>query len=163
MSSSVVSTYGGPIRAVYFSEEVPASNGVRLAAAVLWRGGPAARAGGLRRLLHALRYRLGPLGSGFHLKGGGRWSGAAGGDGEQMTLYNSERRLVRVLGRDYTLPPDDQTLVLLVDEGAVGGPAISVRMVTGPVQPHDRVDEHGPHAVWDPVLKSDPAVRTFMA
>ncbi len=163
MSSSVASTYGGPIRAVYFSEEVPASNGARLAAAVLWRGGPAPPAGGLRRLLRALRYRLGPLGSGFHLKGGGGWGGAAGGDGEQMTLYHSERRVVRVLGRDYTLPPDDRTLVLLVDEGAVGGPAISVRTVTSPVQPRDRVDEDGPHAVWDPVLKSDPAVRTFMA
>jgi hypothetical protein len=160
--TSIAYTFGAPIRVVYFSEEVPASNGVRLAAAVVWRG-LAPRTRGWRGLLRALRYRLGPLGSGLHLKGGGGWSGAAGGQGEQMTLYHSERRVVRVFGRDYALPPDGRTLVLLVEEGAVGGPAISIREVTVPVQPHSRVDEDGPHAVWNSVLRSDPEVRTFMA
>jgi hypothetical protein len=161
--TSVVYTFGAPIRVVYFSEDVPASNGVRLAAAVLWRGAPAPRPGGWRGLLRTLRYRLGPLGSGFHLKGGGGWSGTAGGQGEQMTLYHSERRVVRVLGRDYPLPPDGGTLVLLVEEGTVGGPAISIRKVTVPVQPLGHIDEDGSYTVWNSVLRSDPEVRTFMA
>jgi hypothetical protein len=162
--TSVVYTLGAPIHVVYFSEEVPASSGVRLAAAVVWRGTPAPRPGGWRGLLRALRYRLGPFGRGFHLRGSAGWSGAAGGDGEQMTLYHSERRVVRVLGRDYPLPSDGRTLLLLIDEGAVGVPPITIRMVTCPVQPRDRVDEDGPHAVWaDSVLRNDPEVRTFMA
>jgi hypothetical protein len=163
VTSVVYTPFGPPIRVVYFSEEVPASNGVRLAAAVVWRGAGARRAGGWRGLLRALRYRLGPFGMGLHLRGNVGWSAAAGGEGEQMTLYHSERRVVRVLGRDYPLPADGRTLVVLVDEGAAGGPAIKIRIVTGPVQPRSRVDEDGPHAVWDSVLKSDPEVRTFMA
>jgi hypothetical protein len=164
MSSSVAyNPFGSPIHVVYFSEEVPASNGVGLAAAVVWRCAPAQHRGGWRGLLRALRLRLGPFGIGLHLKGSDRWAAAAGGDGEQMTLYHSERRVVRVLRRDYPLPPDGRTLVLLIDEGARRRPAIRVRLVTVPVQPRDRVDQDGPHALWDSVLKSDPEVRTFMA
>ncbi len=161
--TSVAWTFGAPIRVVYFSEEAPASNGVRLAAAVVWRGAPPPRPGGWRGLLRALRYRLGPFGMGLHLRGNVGWSAAAGGEGEQMTLYHSERRVVRVLGHDYPLPPDGRTLVLLVEEGAVGGPAISTRKLTFPIQPHGYVDESRPHAVWDSVFRSEPEVRAFMA
>jgi hypothetical protein len=163
VTSVVYTLFGPPIRVVYFSEEVPASNDVRLAAAVVWRGAPPPRLGGWRGMLRALRYRLGPFGSGFHLRGDVGWSGAAGRDGEQMTLYHSARLVVRVLGRDYPLPPDGRTLVLLIDDGPVGRPLISIRMVACPVQPRSRVDEDGPHAVWNSALKSDPEVRTFMA
>jgi hypothetical protein len=163
MSTSVLYGHGSPISVVYFSEEVPASNDVRLAAAVVWRAGPAARPGGLRGLLRKLRFRLGPFGLGLHLKGSEGWAAACGGEGEHMTEYHHERRIARVLGRKYPAPRDGRTLVLLVDEGAVGRPAVSVRLVTVSVQPHDRADQDGPHAVWNSALQSDPEVRAFMA
>src|SRR5688572_13116643 len=47
MSTSVVYGHPGAIRVVYFTEEVPASDNLRLAAAVVWRGTPPRPRGGL--------------------------------------------------------------------------------------------------------------------
>src|SRR5918992_1336289 len=162
MGTSVVYDTSSPIKVVYFSEEVPASDDLRLAAAVVWRCAPAPRPGGLRGLVRRLRFALGPLGIGLQLRWSEPWAGAAGADGAQMTLYRSEGRVVRVLGRNYSLPPDGRTLVLLVDRPAVGRPVVTSRTMTVPAQPRSRVDEAEPPGVWDPILRSDPEVRAFM-
>jgi hypothetical protein len=163
MSTSVVYGHASAITVVYFTEEVPASDDLRLAAAVVWRGTPRRPPGGLRGLLRKLRFRLGPLGLGLHFRWSEPWGGAATGDGDQLTLYRARQGVVRVLGRNYPAPRDGRTLVLLVDEGAGRRPAIRIRLVTVPVQPRDRVEQDGSHALWDSALKSDPEVRTFMA
>ena len=163
MGTSVVYDTSSPIKVVYFSEEVPASDDLTLAAAVVWRCAPAPRPGGLRGLLRRLRFALGPLGIGLQLRWSEPWGGAAGADGAQMTLYRSEGRVVRVLGRNYSLPPDGRTLVLLVDETAVGRPAVSVGLLAVPVQPRSRVEETQAPGIWDSILRSDPEVRAFMA
>jgi hypothetical protein len=163
MATSVGFGYGSPIKVVCFSEAVPASDDLRLAAAVVWRCAPAPRPGGLRGLLRRLRFRLGPLGIGLQLRWSEPWGGAASDDGEQMTLYRSEGRIVRVLGRNYSLPPDGRTLVLLVDETAVPRPTVNVRLLPVPVQPRSRFEVAAPRGVWDPILRSDPEVDAFMA
>jgi hypothetical protein len=144
-------------------EEVPASDDVRLAAAVVWRGPPTPRRGGLRGLLRKLRFRLGPLGLGLQFRWSEPWGGAATNDGDQLTLYRARQGVVRVLGRNYPAPRDGRTLVLLVDESAVGRPPVTVRLLTVPIQPRSRVDEAEPPGVWDPILRSDPEAGAFMA
>ena len=161
--TSVVYSLGTPISAVYFTEEVPGSDDLRLAAAVVWRGTPPPPPGGLRGLLRKVRFRLGPLGLGLHFRWSEPWAGAATGNGDKMTLYRSQERVVRVLGRNYSLPPDGRTLVLLIDEGAVGRPAVTVRTLAVPAQPRSRFDEAAPPGVWDSMLRSDPEVAAFMA
>jgi hypothetical protein len=163
MSTSVVYGHPSAIRVVYFTEEGPASDDLRLAAAVVWRGMPPPPPSGLRGLFRKLRFRLGPLGLGLQLRWSEPWGGAATGDGDQLTLYRARQRVVRVLGRNYPRPTDGRTLVILVDEGAVGRPAVTSRAITVPVQARSRVDEAPPPGVWDPILRSDPEVRAFMA
>jgi hypothetical protein len=150
------------LKVVYFSEEVPASDDLRLAAAVAWRCAPTRSPKGLRGLLRRLQFRLGPLGLGLQFRWSEPWGGSAGADGEQMTLYRSIGRVVRVLGRNYSLPPDGRTLVLLVDETAAGRPTVSVRLLALRAQPRSRVEEPRPRGVWDSILRSDPEVRAFM-
>ena len=180
---SVVTEYGGRVHVVSFSDDTPASDTASLTAAVVWRTAPRpdAPATGWRSLLRRLRFRLGPLGAGFHL----RWQtphacgGSAGANGEWETLYNRERRVVRVLGREYALPVDGRTLVLLVDEGGTAGAAPTVRVRTvlvpslpraptappfdgaaaGSEAPAAAIERYG---TWRAALRSDPEVRAFM-
>jgi hypothetical protein len=129
--------------------------------------------------MRRLRFRLRALTRGFHLRGMGRhWAGSAGLHGEQETRYDVERRVVRVLGRDYPVPRDGQTLVLLVDEGrrAKRMPPVVVRTVVAPLvrrpeyeatqdreadadQVHEAMVES--HA-WAAAMETDPEVRAFM-
>ena len=44
-----------------------------------------------------------------------------GEHGQQETLYHPERRVLRVLGREYPLAGVDETVILLVDEASSGG------------------------------------------
>jgi hypothetical protein len=130
----------------------------------------------LKKLLRRLRHRFGPLGAGFHLKGRfERWSGSSGPDGEQETLYSSERKMVRVLGREYALPEDGRTLVLLIDEnsGLGGSPTVKVRALRAPVLPYPSIDaslggeqpagaSSEEHPGWWVFLQQDAEVRAFM-
>lgn len=161
---------------VCFAEDVPGGEGSWLAAVAIWRIGPAPRRWGLKKLLRRLRHRFGPLGAGFHLKGRFEpWSGSWGPNGEQETLYNPERKVVRVLGREYALPEDDQTLVLLIDEngGPGGSPTVRVRALRAPVLPYPSIDtslcgEQADGALaeqqpgWMAFLQQDPEVQAFM-
>lgn len=179
--SSVAATFGfgSPVQVVYFSEDVPGGGGTRLAVAVVWRTGPGSEAPAWRRMVRRLRFRLRGLTRGFHLRGMGRhWAGSSGLNGEQETRYDVERRIVRVLGREYPVPRDGTTLVLLVDEGrrAKRMPPVVVRTVVAPVvrsrefegaqdreadadQVHDAMAES---QAWAAALETDPEVRAFM-
>jgi hypothetical protein len=159
--------YGSPNRVTYFSDDVPASDDTRLAAAVVWRGTPAPKRG-WREWLRRLKHRLGPLGLGFHLKGSvPDWAGTAGEHGEQETLYSRHRRVVRVLGRDYALPPDDRTLILLIDEdGSPTAPTVTSRLLSVPPRPRSQqgpFDAPPGQSVWAVILRKDPEVSAFMA
>jgi hypothetical protein len=159
--------YGGTNRVTYFSDEVPASDAVRLAAAVVWRGTPAPTRG-WREWWRRLKHRLGPLGLGFHLKGSvPDWAGTAGEHGEQETLYSRYRRVVRVLGKDYALPPDDRTLILLIDEaGSPDGPIVTSHLLSVPPLPRSQQGESDAppgQSVWAAFLRRDPEVSAFMA
>lgn len=115
--SGTISEVRGAFRVVYFSEDLPKAEGICLAAAVVWRVAPPPQRWGLRDLLRQLRLRFGSLGAGFHLRGRFEpWSGSSGPQGEWETLYSPDRRVVRVLGREYALPEDGRTLMLLIDE-----------------------------------------------
>lgn len=170
MHSGVISQFsaGGSVHVAFFEE--PATPGmVRLASVAIWRGPDAPRRWSVRRVLRRLRSRFGPLGLGLHFRWNSpRWTGSAGADGEQQTLFDPERRIVRVLGRDHPLPDDGRTLVLLVDERASAGraPRVTVRrMIVPPVASENPLGD-GPHAAgapWIAFLQRDLAVRDFMA
>jgi hypothetical protein len=168
-----------PIHVIYFSKDDSSSNGIWLAAAVVWRGPSCRRRHVVRDLFRRIRIRLGPLGAGFSIgREAGHWTGAAGRDGEQETLYHPARRVVRVLRREYALPEDGQTLVLLVDEAASAGRASDVTRHTlrapsiafpDPASSPRQAEESsvdpssGEAAVWRQALQLDPVVRAFMA
>lgn len=95
-------------------------------------------------------------------------------------LYNGERRVVRVLGREYPLPSDGAALLLLIEESRDGEtpPAVTVRALPAPVHPRSEIDRtldkparlalmsaasRAEHETWARVVRSDPAVRAFLA
>jgi hypothetical protein len=178
---SVTSEFGGPFRVVYFSDDSPASNATWLVAAVVWRVASESQAAGWRSVLHRYRYRVGlrQLTAKFHLgRDAGLWNRSAGLHGEQETLFHVRRRVVRVLGREYPLPPDGRTLVLLIDEAGNGraAPSVTLRTMTAPMLARPSMDhrleptgERLPYdgfveqKVWAAALRSDPEVRVFMA
>lgn len=178
--SGVITELGGPIPRVFFSDDLPGLEGTWLAAAVVWRPVRAPRRWGLWSLLRQIRSCFGPSATGFHLRGQfERWSGSWGPNGEYETLYSPERRVVKVLGREYKLPADGQTLVLLVDEtgGPEGSPKVTIRTLNAPVVAYPSleaslgraaIDEQlvnssaAEHDVWAAALEQDPEVRAFM-
>jgi hypothetical protein len=182
MASTIVE-FGGPFCVVYFSDDLPGTHEVRLAAAVVWRIGPGARRWSWRSLVDRLRFRFGPLGLGLHLRSDTPgWTGSAGPNGERATLFHPARRVVRVLGREYALPGEGSTLVLLIDEsgGRSGRADVRLRTMRAPTIPHPPPEpslegaasgEPLPdppagvqeHDVWAAALREDPEVRAFFA
>lgn len=65
------------------------------------------------------------------------WNGAVDHGGPREVLHSTRRRLVRVAGREYPLPDDDATLVLLVRDDGMAEPVVRARRLT----PAIRVDE----------------------
>lgn len=170
--------FGGAVNLVTFSDDIPGSDARRLTAAVVWRGDASTRIRGWRRLLRRLRFRFGPLGHGIHFGStGGNWRGGSGMDGEHETLLHDERRIVRVLGRDYPLPPDGRTLVLLIDD-TVSPAQVTVRTLAAPTVTRPPIEHMSPgeeleeamaeahrneDAAWEAALRADPEVQAFTA
>lgn len=114
---------------------------------------------------------------GFHLKGSEPGDWAASGEGRGRVEYFSGQ-FVRVLGRKYPMPPDNQTLVLLVDDENEGAsPRIAAHTIKLPVaaQPERaespdeatflaRINEFhsGRNEPWTTELNNDPTIRDFL-
>ena len=108
------------------------------------------------------------------------WSSSASGPGGQRAkLYSSEQRVLRILERDYPLPPPGNAIVLLVDEETHPDepPGVTVRTVpVSPLPPNvidldairdKRSRKRNTHheTVREACLKSirqDPEVRAFL-
>ena len=151
----------------YFAEAVPGTETLRLAAAIVRRGVPTARAlrgghgplGWLRGVRHRLWMRLGPRGldvsvAGRPLFGGTRRAArsigiaAAAPHAEPLAYYDSGARVLRVLGRVFHAP-DQGTLVALIDATGqrAAAPRLVLRVVPTPGIPLPRFDDLPPQEV----------------
>jgi hypothetical protein len=149
----------------YFTERLPDSPELRLAAAVVWLGTPVPRAlrggGGLlgwpRRLRHWLWLRLGPLGADVSVAGRPLFGGTVHGPRSvasfaprhqpqpPIAYYDDGSRVLRVLGRVIRVPRD-LTLVALVDAtgSRATAPSLALRTVSAPtiaVSPREDLPE----------------------
>lgn len=165
----------GGLEVVYYFEYDSNRLETSLTAAVAWRGCGATSAG-WRGTLRSWQYRVGidPLHRRFWIRDRGWWIGSAGPNGEHETLFNPQRRVIRVLGRVYDFPPKGTTLVLLADEGT--SPAnVQHKLLEAPIASGDMmqplyVSHDGDHIqrghsefdVWRDVLRGDPEIAAFM-
>jgi hypothetical protein len=176
----VTSGYGDGVNTVYFTDDDASENANRLAAVVVWRSDWPPSRSPRRGVLQTMRDLVKKPGTKFHLgRSAGSWSGSSGPNGERDTRYNRERRVVRVLDREYALPEPGRTLVILIDERGQAGetPSVRVRVIATPAPtPHvDRsldpdtraarmVDKSRKEmSAWSSALESDDVVRTFLA
>jgi hypothetical protein len=180
------SSIGGSYRTAWFTESDPTAGVERMAAVVVRRVDPslAGETTNFRDLLRLLRWVI------LHKLRLGRWAGPPangpwqlpdgwnGGVDHGQVLYSGDRRLVRVRGRDYALPGNDQTLIVLVDETVPGGVAsIETRAVMAPLarwlpldpkadreenlrRVHERSRASG--AVWNEWLEHEPSICAFI-
>ena len=148
-----------PLPIAYFTEVVPGTETLRLAAAIVSRGvpTPAARYGGgplgwLRGVRHRLWLHLGPLGSDVSIAGrplfggdsrAGRTisSAQATPQGAPIAYYDDGTHVLRVLGRVVPVPAE-RTLVALVDATGprANAPRVVLRLVPTPAVPVPRFD-----------------------
>jgi hypothetical protein len=66
--ANVSMAVGGPVNVSYFTDDLPDSNEIRLAAVAIWRNPRAPRVRGPRGILSRLREKLGPRGIGLHFR-----------------------------------------------------------------------------------------------
>jgi hypothetical protein len=173
---------GGGTSLVTFTEPIEAPRGTRLAAVVVWRGPTAEAERGLLPVLRGLwPFGRRPRPSHWELPDG--WNAAADGGTPSEVLYSTARAAVQVRGRDYALPPDGRTLVLLVHESPGAAPEtpgevrVEEHALDTPPQPKPVVDPTLPNAVnarrivegsdeanrvWFACLARDPAVVAFL-
>jgi hypothetical protein len=95
-------------------------------------------------------------------------------------LYHRAQRIVRVLGRDYSLPSTGEALLLLIDDRAPeeDAPSVAVHALATPVYvrpPIDRTLEkpavleliaaaaRTEHDTWNRAIASHSAVQSFLA
>lgn len=107
----------------------------------------------------------------------GSWSGSVG-SGPQQILYSSERAVVAVHGREFTLPTAGQALLVLVDERTpTGETSFETHTVESPSVPRvqrdlaaskeERLTRMRAHfrearGVWHRWLDEQPLIRTFL-
>jgi hypothetical protein len=175
--------YGGRVSISYFSTIADERSGApRLFAAVAWRKAesfiqrkPLPR---WRQLWALFRGRNSPAQSRWKAPDG--WAGSAGENGENEVLFHSRKGVVRVLGRQFQLPTDGRTLILLVDEDGLppgAEPEFTVYSIENPVVPHplykpsldksfilERFNDSHREAgrAWHSALHNDPVVSAFL-
>jgi hypothetical protein len=158
----VISSFGGPVNTTCFTEVAAGIGASRLVAVVIWRRRPTATSAPI-----SLTPWQAPDG----------WSGAHGDDGREV-LYHRDRRVVRVLERDYPLPTTSEALLLLVDEPTPGAslPAVGVHTLAAAVHVRPRIDHtldkavrlelmiaasRAEHTTWNEAIAAHPAVKAF--
>jgi len=107
------------------------------------------------------------------------WSSAAGAGGPYEVLFSEARRLVRVAGRDFALPADHRTLVLLAVEPSdrSGDWAITSHMIDIAPCPCSSVDRaldkeanlrrmsdenRERDRAWQAAVATDPIIQSFV-
>lgn len=159
----VISGFGGGVDTTFFTDSDAQPGGIRLAAVVIWR-----RPSTATRREDPPRPWQAPDG----------WSGARGDDGREV-LYHRERRVVRVLEREYALPSTGEALVLLIDEPELGClPSIGVHALRAAMHVRPRIDRtldkpsrlelitaaaRAEHEMWSEAIVAHPSVRAFLS
>jgi hypothetical protein len=160
----VISGFGGPVDTTCFTDHDAQLGSERLAAVVIWRRPSAAT---------NARVALAPW------RAPDGWSGARSDDGREV-LYHRDRRVVRVLEREYSLPSTADALLLLIGEPAPGAssPEIGVHTLPATVYMRPRIDHtldkaarlellgaasRVEHATWNAAIAGHTAVRAFLA
>jgi hypothetical protein len=108
------------------------------------------------------------------------WSGSADPNGENEVLFHRRNGVVRTRGRDFSLPTDGRTLVLLIDEEGMmphGEPVITVHSMECPELPYFSMDRNMSKAAilkrmreslgeeakaMRLAVRNDPVVRAFL-
>jgi hypothetical protein len=178
-----LSEFGGRVGVTYFMEFLQAPSRAQLVAAVIQRHDPAsvnARGTPIWRGLWSLLFRRRPKPIVPPSAGPPDGWSASAGDGANAVLYSSSRRLVRVSGREFELPSNGQTLILLVDVERTRpceGPDVIVRTIDTPSVPHCTFDHNldkatnqkriaasrrEEHAAWRRSLRSDSVTHVFL-
>ena len=173
--AGVTTEFGGVTSIVYHSDDDAERLETSLSAVVVWRRGRATESGwGARFRRWQYRWRLDPMHRPFHIgREAGLWYGSHGMNGEHATLFHPTRRLVRVLGRKYALPPRGTTLVLLIDETGKS-PEIRVKQIPAPrlartaAQLDPASDDFGEANsrevdAWREALRTDPDIAAFIS
>lgn len=162
--SGVISAFGGLVDTTCFTDNDSQSDNILLVAVVIWRRPATASSG------------TGPRPPWQVPKG---WSGVRGDDGREV-LYHRQRRVVRVLEREYTLPPRGEALLVLIDEPAPGvsPPAVGVHTLAGAVHMRPAIDHtlakparleliiaasRAEEATWNAAIAAHLAVQSFLA
>ena len=73
------------------------------------------------------------------------WSGSVG-KGPNQVLYSRERALVAACGREFTLPNDERTLLVLIDARSPAEAVIETHSVAAPNVPRAELDLTAPKA-----------------
>jgi hypothetical protein len=174
--------FGGRVGVTYFSDDVHGEpRSTRLAAAIAWRKDGSAVQKDRKPLWQVLsllfRSFRKPKANWSAFPNG--WSGGAG-EGEDQILYDSNRRVVRVRGREFALPTEGRTLILLVDEAGSpprSEPMFTMHSIEAPIVPHASYDPHLDKSVnlaritashreegkaWREAIRREPAVSEFL-
>jgi hypothetical protein len=159
MSGSL--TVGGSAGIAYFTEVVPGTATLRLAAAVASRGTPTPEAlcggggplGWPRSVRHRLWLRLGPWGADVSVAGRPLFGGASGAarsavcvgviaHPEPLAYFDDGTHELRVLGRVVSAPRT-RTLVALIDAAGrrASAPRLVLRLVPTPAIPMPHFDD----------------------
>ena len=108
-----------------------------------------------------------------------RWTGSFG-SGHSRVRYSAERRVIRILDRDYALPGEDEALLLLLeDRPGDDMPVVTVASMPSPVAAFTKPrggsmnkDEHAnaylefkraQTGVWNKAVRAHPEVIRFLA
>lgn len=105
------------------------------------------------------------------------WTSTSGFGGPFEVCFSQDRRVVRVVGQEFSLPPDDRTLIVLVHEGTDGPAAaqISTSVISVPARDGRPPYQHdhtvmaramadwtrGNQQAWDAAVGADETVREF--
>lgn len=105
------------------------------------------------------------------------WSGSVG-SGPDQVRYSRGRTVVSVSGREFTLPQNGRTLLILIDAiGSTGDLSVETREVLAPEVPRPRPDPslsreihrkrmqehlHTARSLWHRWIDEEPSIRAFL-
>jgi hypothetical protein len=174
--------FGGACDIACFTDVDPSAAVERIRAVVVQRR-PArspTRASLWRRALRILSRRArrdAPIAPALSRRG--LWTGSVGNPGSAQVLYSRERAVVAVRGREFPLPADGRTLLVLVEErGVPSQTLIQTHVVSAPAvdrapleaaasedanRERLRAQMHRARLTWHRWLDEEPLIREFIS